>query len=120
MACSTSKKFSDYQQFRFELKLKVLFIKSFEKIEVYDFCLKKCVNFCQTRSIFWTIIQDMLKITLLPWDQHHFLKSQEFFMSLALWYRGGKSIQLAQIYIETLFLAPRDLMGILKPNLRCR
>ena len=55
-----------------------LFIKMFEKIEVYDFRLKKCVNFCRTRSIFWTIIQDMLKMTLLPWAQHHFWKSQEF------------------------------------------
>ena len=78
MACSTSKKFSDYQQFSFELKFKVLFIKIFEKIEVYDFRLKKCVNFCRTRSVFWTIIQDMLKTTLLAWAQHHYEKSQEF------------------------------------------
>ena len=70
-------KFSDYQQFRFELKLKVLFIKFFEKIEVYDFCLKKFVNFCQTWSIFWTVIQDMPKTTLLPWAKYHPLKSQE-------------------------------------------
>ena len=55
---------TDYQQFRFELKLKVLFIKIFEKIEVYDFRLKKCVNFCQTGSLFWTIVQDMLKTIL--------------------------------------------------------
>ena len=34
------KKFSDYQQFSFELKFKVLYIKIFEKIEVYDFRLK--------------------------------------------------------------------------------
>ena len=51
--------------------LKVLSIKSFEKIEVSDFRLKKCVNVCQTGSVFWTIIQDMLKKILLPWDQHH-------------------------------------------------
>ena len=78
MACNTSKKFSDYQQFRFELILKVLFIKIFEKIEVYDFRLKKCVNFCRTRSVFWTIIQDKLKRTLLAWAKHHHGKSQEF------------------------------------------
>jgi len=41
------KKFSDYQQFKFELILKVLFFKIFEKIEVYDFCLKKCVIFVE-------------------------------------------------------------------------
>ena len=44
-ACSTSKKFSELQWFRFDLKLEVLFIKILKKIKVYDFSLKNFVNF---------------------------------------------------------------------------
>ena len=33
-------------------KIESFIIKIFEKIEVYDFRLKKCVNFCRTQSVF--------------------------------------------------------------------
>ena len=46
--------------------MELLFIKVLKKIEVNDFRLKKFENFCQTPSIFWTVIQDMLKMNLLP------------------------------------------------------
>ena len=61
----------------------------FEKIEVYDFRLKNFGNFCRTRSIFWTVIQDMPKMTLSPWDQHHSWKSQEVWEHLDHSLRNG-------------------------------
>ena len=68
-------KTENYKQarFRFAFKLEVFFIKMLKTIEVYDFASKKFVIFfCQTQSVFWTVIQDLLKRTFLPWAQHHF------------------------------------------------
>ena len=66
-----------------------MFIKVLKKIEVYDFRLKIFWNFCRTRSIFWTVIQDMPKMTLLPWAQHHSWKSQEVWEHLDHSLRNG-------------------------------
>ena len=40
--------------------------------------LKNLLGFWQTQADFWAVIQDMLKMTVLPFSQHHFRKSQEF------------------------------------------
>ena len=55
-----------------ELKLKILFVKTFTRFGINDFRLKKFVNFFQTRSVFLTVIEDMLKMTLLPLAKLHF------------------------------------------------
>ena len=39
--------------------------------------LKNLVGFWQTRADFSAGIQDMLKMTVLPFNQHHSRKSQE-------------------------------------------
>ena len=52
--------------------------QKFEKNDFSEIRLKNLVGFLQTRPNFWTAIQDMLKITLLPLSQHTLGKSQEF------------------------------------------
>ena len=60
------------------MKFEVLFTKILKKIDFSEIRLKNLVGFWQTRPIFWTAIQDMLKMTVLPLSQHNFRKSQEF------------------------------------------
>ena len=60
------------------MTLEVFIIKILKKIDFSEICLKNLVGFRQTRPIFWTAIQDMLKMTVLPLSQHNFRKSQEF------------------------------------------
>jgi len=89
-ACSTSKKFPGHQCFRFDLKLEVFFIIILKEINVNDFGLKIFVGFCPTRSIFWTIIQVMLKMTLLPTAYIIFEKVKKFQnSSKILWEMSG-------------------------------
>ena len=57
---------------------KVFIIKILKKNDFSVIRLKNLVGFLQTRPIFWTAIQDMLKMTVLPLSQHNFRKSQEF------------------------------------------
>ena len=57
---------------------KVFIIKILKKIDFSEIRLKNLVGFWQTRPSFWTAIQDMLKMTVLPLSQHNFRKSQEF------------------------------------------
>ena len=49
-----------------------------KKIDFAEIRLKNFVGFQRTRANFWTVGQDMLKMTLLPLSQHNFGKSQEF------------------------------------------
>ena len=58
--------------------LEVFIIKFLKKVDFSEICLKNLVGFCQTWPNFWTAIQDMLKMTVLPLSQHNFSKSQEF------------------------------------------
>ena len=60
------------------MTLEVFIIKILKKIDFSEIRLKNLVGFRQTRPIFWTAIQDMLKMTVLPLSQHNFRKSQEF------------------------------------------
>ena len=60
------------------MKLEVFIIKILKKIDFTEIRLKNLAGFCQTRPNFWTTIQDMLKMTVLPLSQHDFSKSQEF------------------------------------------
>ena len=60
------------------MTLEVFIIKILKKINFSEIRLKNLVGFWQTRPIFWTAIQDMLKMTVLPFSQHNFRKSQEF------------------------------------------
>ena len=60
------------------MKFEVLFTKILKKIDFSEIRLKNLVGFRQTRPIFWTAIQDMLKMTVLPLSQHNFSESQEF------------------------------------------
>ena len=60
------------------MTLEVFIIKILKKINFSEIRLKNLVGFWQTRPIFWTAIQDMLKMTVLPLSQHNFRKSQEF------------------------------------------
>merc|ERR1712026_348089 len=69
---STSKESSEHQQFRFEIKLEVLFIKSLKEINVFEICPKNFVGSRQTRTNFWTVVQDMLKMTEKSLIQHNF------------------------------------------------
>ena len=70
--CSTSKESSEHQQFRFEIKPEVLFIKSLKEINVFEICPKNFVGSRQTRTNFWTVVQDMLKMTEKSLIQHNF------------------------------------------------
>ena len=60
------------------MKFEVLFTKVLKKNNFSEICLKNLVGFWQTWPIFWTAIQDMLKMTVVPLSQHNFRKSQEF------------------------------------------
>ena len=40
--------------------------------------LKNLVGFQQTQADFWAVIQDMLKMTVLPFSQQYFRESQDF------------------------------------------
>ena len=60
------------------MRLEVFIIKILKKIDFSEIRLKNLVGFWQTRPDFWTAIQDMLKMTMLPLSQHNFRKSQEF------------------------------------------
>ena len=57
--------------------MEVLSIKMLKKIDFSKIRLKIFEGFGQTQSIFQTVIQDMQKMPLLPWAQHHSLESQE-------------------------------------------
>ena len=60
------------------MTLEVFIFKILKKIDFSEIRLKNLVGFLRTRPDFWTAIQDMLKMTLLPLSQHNFRKSQEF------------------------------------------
>ena len=60
------------------MKLEVFIFKILKKIDFSEIRLKNLVGFLQTRPNFWTTIQDVLKMTVLPLSQHNFRKSQEF------------------------------------------
>ena len=64
--------------FRLEIKSDVLFTKGLKEIDFSEICLKNFVSFWPTRANFWTVAQDMLKMTVSPLSQHNFRKSQEF------------------------------------------
>ena len=54
------------------------YYQNLKKIYFSEIRLKNLVGFWQSRPIFRTAIQDMLKMTVLPLSQHNFRKSQEF------------------------------------------
>ena len=112
---STSKKFPEHQWFRFDPKLEILLIKVLKRIDVYDFHLKNFVNFCRTRSIFWTVIEDMLKITLLSWAQHNSWKIQEFWEHFDHSLRNGSQCNLLSGGLIT--PSPPHLLGLILPYL---
>ena len=60
------------------MTLEAFIIKILKKIDFSEIRLKNLIGFWQTRPHFWTVIQDMLKMTVLPLSQHNFSKSQEF------------------------------------------
>ena len=60
------------------MTLEVFIVKILKKINFSEIGLKNLLGFWQTRPNFWTAIQDMLKMTVLPLSQHNFRKSQEF------------------------------------------
>ena len=60
------------------MKFEVLFTKILKKIDFSEIRLKNLVGFWQTWADFWAVIQDMLKMTVLPFSQHHSRKSQDF------------------------------------------
>ena len=60
------------------MKFEVLFIKLLKKIHFSEIRLKNLIGLWQTWANFWAVIQDMLKMTVLPFRQHHFRKSQDF------------------------------------------
>ena len=60
------------------MKFEVLFTKVLKKIHFSEIRLRNLVVFWGTRTDFWVVIQDMLKMTLLPFSQHHSRKSQDF------------------------------------------
>ena len=55
-----------------------MLINILKKIDFSEIRLKNLVGFWQTRADFWAVIQDMLKMTVLPFSQHHSRKSQDF------------------------------------------
>ena len=60
------------------MKFEVLFIKILKKNYFSEIRHKNLVGFWQTRADFWAVIQDMLKMTVLPFSQHHSRISQDF------------------------------------------
>ena len=54
---------------------KVFIVKMLKKIDFSEIRLKNLVGFWQTRPNFWTAIEDILKMTVLPLSQHNFRKS---------------------------------------------
>ena len=60
------------------MTLEVFIVKILKKIYFSEIRLKNFVGFWQTRADFWAVIQDMLKMTVLPFSQHHSRKSQDF------------------------------------------
>ena len=60
------------------MKLEVFIIKILKIIDFSEIHLTNLVGFCRTQPDFWTAIQDVLKMTILPLSQHNFRKSQEF------------------------------------------
>ena len=50
------------------MKFEVLFSKMLKKIDFSEIRLKNLVGFWQTRSDFWVVIQDMLKMTVLSFS----------------------------------------------------
>ena len=78
------KNFSDYQQFRFGLKLKLLYIKIFEKIEVYDFRLKKFVNFLSNLVRFLESHSRYAQNDSIALSPTSFLKKSRIFRTLGL------------------------------------
>ena len=60
------------------MTLEVFIIKILKKIDFSEIRYKNLVGFRRTRADFWAVIQDMLKMTVLPFSQHHFRKSQDF------------------------------------------
>ena len=58
--------------------LEVLIIKTLKKIDFSEIRLKNLVGFRQTQADFWAVIQDMLKMTVLPFSQHHSWKNRDF------------------------------------------
>ena len=59
------------------MTLEVFIIKVLKKIDFSEIRLKSLVGFWQIRANFWTVVQDMLKMTVLPLSQHDFRKSFE-------------------------------------------
>ena len=57
------------------MKFEVLFTKILKKMDFFEIRLKNLVGFWQTRAISWTAIQNMLKMTVLPLNQHNLRKS---------------------------------------------
>ena len=60
------------------MKLEVFITKILKKIHFSEIRLKNLVGFLRTRANFWAVIEDMLKMTVLPFSQHHSRKSQDF------------------------------------------
>ena len=52
--------------------------QNFEKINFSEIPFKNLVGFWQTWANFWAFVQDMLKMTVLPFSQHQFKKSHDF------------------------------------------
>ena len=59
------------------MRFEVLFTKVLKKIHFSEIHLKNLVGFRRFQADFWAVIQDMLKMTVLPFSQHHSRKSQE-------------------------------------------
>ena len=49
------------------MTLEVFIIKILKKVDFSEICPKNLVGFLRTRLIFWTAIQDMLKMTVFLW-----------------------------------------------------
>ena len=63
-------------------------------------------------------MSEMQILLLMQMIQQTFLVPLQ--MLLVQTHRGRNSIQLARVYVETLFQAPRNLMGILQPEIMRR
>ena len=53
-------------------------LQNFEKIDFPEICLKNLVGFLETRADFATVLQDMLKMTVLSLSQHILGKVKSF------------------------------------------
>ena len=51
---------------------------NFGKIDFSEICFRNFVGFWRTRANFWTVIEDMLKMTVPPLSQYDSRKRQEF------------------------------------------